>query len=174
MSVAPLFNADMESLKSKLRLSGAKSNDAQALIETAVQDARVGFYDRLGSSRIAEIVGYGLDNAPTTTNGLLRLKAANTEVKWVRALLIRSMPSLFIDGSQAAALKAWNEEGLTRNAGQSELNREVERLMTEVDLALAGMETGTPEEGENSVSLIGPDETQPSPFESITPSTQWV
>ena len=67
MAVAPLFIADLAALKARLRLSGMGSADAAAQVDQAIEDVRLGFYDRLGKTRVDEILAVAyVENATTT------------------------------------------------------------------------------------------------------------
>lgn len=173
MSVSPLFVTDIDTLKGRLRLSGSVSSDSVAIIEDAVQKVRIGFYRALGASRITTLLALGEDDNPVTDDGILRATASVTEVMWVRRLLLRTMPVLLL-GSQSSDQTAWNQDGLVREAGHGSVEAEINRLKKEIDenlQILAGEEDDT---GDVLASTIGPDETPPLPFDSITDSTEWV
>jgi hypothetical protein len=131
MSVTPLFNADMGTLKSLLRLSGADQPDVAAVILNAVQKVRTALFDRLGASRIAEVLLYPLTDNATSDNEITRLRAAQTETMWVRMFLLREIPTQFMDGS-AGTQETWNEAGVTRDIGASALSKEIARLESEI------------------------------------------
>lgn len=167
MAVAPLFIADIATLKAELRLSGSTQSDTTVLIERAVQEVRAGFYDSLGEARVAQIVAMAVEENPTSSDGILRMKAANTEVKWTRLRLIQTLPSLFMDSSGNTD-QIWNEEGLTRDASATDIKRLSDRLENEINEALADLD-GTVEPGSASVAVIGPQTTPAKPGESVFP-----
>lgn len=168
MSVDPLFVQDRETLKAKLRLSGSTSTDAEAILDDAILNARIGFFDSLGSHRINKIKATPLSDNPSTAADIMRARAAIAEVKWVRMLLLRALPSLFVDGS-GVALTAWNDEAMIREKGQSELWKEINRLQDEVNDALKDL-TGEkpPDAGTIWASSLGPSRP-PRPYDSIRP-----
>lgn len=169
MAVAPLFVADMTTLRTRLRLDGAKAASALAVIDQAVEDVRIGFYDRLGATRVAALVAIGYSENPTTANGVLRAKANSVEVKWVRVLLLRRLPVLFID-AQGLKQQVWNDESGFASGPERALRDEIEKLEAEIEealLVLAGDED--PDEAILNVSTIGPDETPDLPGASVWP-----
>ena len=111
--LAPLFHADLPSLKATLRLSGlGAGTDADAILESALLTVRTGFYREFGKARIDEIVAMPVEATPNTDAGILRATARVTEQMWVRVALIDSMPMLFAD---ASADTGWNDEGTFRD-----------------------------------------------------------
>lgn len=135
MAVAPLFIADMTTLKTTLRLEGAKSAGALAAIDNAVLEVRLGFYRKLDVSRVAVLVALTYSDAPTTKDGVLRALANSTEVKWVRLLLLRQFTSLFLDGS-AVKQQAWNDETGFSSLSEQARRDEIKRLEDEINDAL--------------------------------------
>jgi hypothetical protein len=166
MAVAPLFVADMVTLKGKLRLSGvATGTDAQAQIEEAVQSVRTGFYRRLGLSRLTYLQGLPFVEAPSSDTGYLRMLANTVEVIWTRLELMKTMPQLFMD-ARGSTVEIWNTEAAFRQGSLGQ--KEIERLEAQLEDELAilagtqqagnetswGMFTATPTEG-----VICPGET---------------
>lgn len=165
MAVAPLFIPSVAELKASLRLTGAASGDALAMLDSAIQKVRIEFYHELEEDRIADIVAITHTDNPTTDDGILRLVAEQTELAMVRRELYRVLPVLFMD---AAGVKqeAWNEEGFTRRAGASELAAEMDRLEAEI---VTGMERlGGEDEVVGSVQggVLEPEGDQPRPGDS--------
>lgn len=136
MAVAPIFIADTLTLKSQLRLTGAAQGDAIAVIDSGIQEA--GLYIRrvLGNAKVValQVIGY-VDN-PTTDDQVKRLKANKAELALTRIYLMRSMPILFMDAS-GSKREDWNQEGFTRRVGMRDLQAEIDRLQTDVDIWLA-------------------------------------
>lgn len=172
MAVEPLFVADMDTLKSRLRLSGAAQDDALAQIDQAVEDVRVGFYDDvqgLGVTQVTTLLAIDYAENATTAEDLLRTRANNLEVTWVRLLLMRRMPTLFMDAS-GSTLDTWNEEPLTRKSGR-DLSAEIKRLESEVAVGLAYLGAGDDDDvGLLGVTVFEPEETPDRPAASIEPS----
>lgn len=171
MAVEPLFVADMDTLKSRLRLSGAVKTDATAQIDQAVEDVRVGFYDDvqgLGVARVTALLAISYTENAATAEALQRTRANNLEVTWVRLLLMRRMPTLFMDAS-GATLDAWNEEPLTH--GHSRVDKEIARLEAEVSEGLSYLSADDDEGiGDMITMVFEPEETPDRPAQSIDPS----
>lgn len=170
MAVEPLFVVDMDTLKSRLRLSDAAASDALAQIDNAVEDVRLGFFDEeqgLGASRVTELLAISFVENATTATALERTRANNLETKWVRLLLLRRLPTLFHDAS-GQSLDAWNEEPLVRRQGR-DLRDEISRLETEIQQELAALGSG--DAGDRGIDAIvfEPEETPDRPGASIIP-----
>ena len=170
MAIAPLFLADMDTLKSRLRLSGAAQTDALAQIDQAVEDVRVKFYDEeqgLGLTVVTALLAIAYSENATTTEALKRTRANNLEVQWVRLLLLQRLPTIFMDGS-AQTLDAWNEEPLTRN-GPRGVAKEIARLEKEIADGLAALLGNDDERGSLTATVFEPAETPDRPGYSINP-----
>lgn len=164
MAVEPLFVEDMPALKAAMRLTGAVSPDALAMIDIAVQEVRFGFYKALEADRVAELLAITFAENPTSEDGLLRMLANTVEVAWVKMLLMRAMPVLFMDTSSSTQ-QIWNQEGLTRNMNTM---AEIKALMASVDQGLIDL-GGAILPSRGRAVTIGPDVTPPRPFDSIRP-----
>lgn len=156
--LAPLFHADLPSLKATLRLSGlGAGTDADAILESAILTVRTGFYREFGKARVDEIVAMPVEAAPNTDNGIVRATARVTEQMWVRVALIDSMPMLFAD---ASADTGWNDEGAFRDdpSSRETLRSRLWRQVVENFDLLRGNEAIG---GETSVlaTTFEPDET---------------
>lgn len=131
----PLFVADLDTLKEKLRLSGlAEDGDAHAIFDEALLEVRVHFYRRLGASLVTSLLATGFTENPTTNATALRGLANVTEVNWVRLVLLCRLPQLWMDNS-GQAQKAWNEEAPYRERGDKTAT-EKERLEKTIEDAL--------------------------------------
>jgi hypothetical protein len=169
MAVAPLFNSSIDTLKATLRLSGASQTDTLAMINQAVQEVRVGFYDRLGSDRVAEILSFAAEDNPSTSGPLMRIKANYTEAAWVKMLLIDRLPYLFLDDSSQTD-QIFNEEGLTRGVSASELRRMRQSLAEDVETGIVELikeERVSP----GNVYVPEPSKTPPRPGETLFPKS---
>ena len=156
MAVETLFAASTSSLKAALRLSGAAQADSLVIIDQAIQEVRIGFYESLGQARVAEIRTATLVDNPSDSTQIARAKAAQTEIMWVRLLLLRRLPSLFVDGGGNAS-QVWNEEAMLRPYGKSDQEREIERLLAEVQNNVASLASGgVTEQPQVQVAVIGP------------------
>lgn len=165
MTAKPLFIKDLDTLQARLRLSAVDDGDAVAVINSVVEEVRIGFYTELGASRVAEIVALTEVAEPVTDDGITKLRAVNIELLWVRVTLMRRLPMLFVQGS-GQTRKAWNEEGITRDARDTSNYRSeikhLERLVVDGLAWLGGTETGL-----IVVSVIEPDVAPPKPGESV-------
>ncbi|MCP4897878.1 MAG: hypothetical protein GY906_12975 [bacterium] len=133
MAVAPLFIADMDALKSSLRLSGIPTGaDAETLVDDATLQARAAFVRRLGQARINAIVAYPSVEAPATDEENLRMIANLTESMLARLHLMSTMPVLFMDSADQDE-QAWNEEGLFRTKSPFDLSTEKKALQDQID-----------------------------------------
>lgn len=130
MAVEPVFSGSYDILVEKLRLKDV-SDTLKAVIENAIQDVRVRIYDAIGASRTAELLGTSLVDNPTTDSELLRLKAAIMEEKWVRAVLLSTLPTYYL-GSNISERDAFNQDGLTRDKTQEQIAGEISGLMNQV------------------------------------------
>ena len=165
MPQAPLFVANETTLRSQLRLSGVPaSGDADAMISNAIMEVRGGFIRRLGLTRIDVLVAMAFSSTPTTDDESLRLVANVTEVKWVKSVLMRTLTSMFLDGS-GGALQDYHNEAPFRSSGPFERDREIKRLLGEVEENLQLLEASETlaSETEGHISIIEPAETPPLP-----------
>lgn len=136
MATTPLFAADEKALKKRLRLSGiAKKDDITTMLQDAILVVRAGFYRALGKTRVDELVALTAADDPSTEDEHIRAIANVTEVKWVRMELMRTTPMIFADSS-GSTLQVWNDEAAFREMGAGEINREVQRLDSEIKLNL--------------------------------------
>ena len=157
--IHPLFVPSGASLRAALRLSQVpEGNDGSALIDTAVEAAKVGFFRILGPEKVAALKAIPYTTNPTTSQDVLRVLAANTEVKWVRSQLLRTMPTLFMDGS--SVMQTWNDEAAFRQGSVLQTRDELKRLQVEIDSALETLKTSVlSATGGAELSLVQPDNT---------------
>jgi hypothetical protein len=115
--------------------------------------------------RIASLQAIAYPKAPTSDTEFLRVLAAATEIKVVRAELLRTIPTMFMDGSIAE--KSWQEEAGFRYNSNLALRDELKRLEAEIQGALAQLiAMQLTAGGAVSVTVVAPDTTS-SPGESI-------
>lgn len=130
----PLFVADLDILKKKLRLSGlVEDTDGDVVFQEALATVRRGFYDRLGLSLIDEILDTTFTEEPATREEYRRLLANVVEAKWTRLQCLRTMPVVFMDGS-GDTQEQWNKEAAFRQGPLSD--REWKRLEKDLEDAL--------------------------------------
>lgn len=170
MAVAPLFIVDVATLLKQLRLSKTTDIDGLAIIDAAIQEVRLGFYDCLTADRITAILAFATVDNPATEDERTRTRAEKTEVMWVRILLITRLPNFFLDSSGNVP-QVFNEEGLTREPRRDAKDRELVRLNAEllksIDILKGGAACTI--EDEVQASTIGPDVVPDRPFASIAP-----
>lgn len=138
----------MAVLKTKLRLTAAAQTDTLAMIDRAVEEARIEFIYGLGEARVTAILAIAYAENATTLAALVRTKANNVEVSMVRLRLLRDLPTLFQDAS-GAQNQDWNET--SPYSKKSDTALEIARLESEV---AAGLDFLAGEE-EESVGIQG-------------------
>lgn len=159
-AVAPLFSSSKDELRKALRMSQiAPGSDALKMIDSAIQTASVMFYRQLGADKIAVLRSIPYPNTPYTDLEYLRVLAAQTEIKAVRAQLLRTIPLMLMDGSIASG--SWQQEAGFREGNNALLLRdELKRLEAEI---ASGMEQLSAMQlspgGGVSVSIVAPDST---------------
>lgn len=170
MAVAALFAPSMTAIKTALRLEGAATASALAVIDQAVRDVRIEIYRRLSATRVTAILLTADTDAPTTDAQIVRCLATSVEIKWVRLLLLRRLPTVFIDSS-GMKQQAWNDEAGFR-AATTNLQKEIERLEAEIDADLEALsgDVDIDDKSAFNVSCLGPDTTPDLPGATVWPS----
>ncbi len=165
MAVAGVF-LTKTLIQSRLRLTGTSSADGLAIIDDAIKMARGRLYDGLGISRVSVIKTYGQVDNPATLNELTRAKADMTEVKMVKVQLLRSMPSLFMDGA-AQVRTVWNDEGISRRAGETDIAQEMRRLENEIVDAMKDLAGDADAAGTYHIETVESDTVAPLPGDTM-------
>jgi hypothetical protein len=130
-TVQPLFVPSKLMLTKALRLSKiSKNNDALSQIDEAISVSRVELYKSLGVGRVTAILGMAYTTNPITANDHTRMLASTVETKMVKRELIRTMPMMFMDGSNAA--QAWSEEAAFREGSYLQTRDELRRLEDDI------------------------------------------
>ena len=172
MATAPLFVANLATLKAQLRLSGLDATaDSASMLNRAILTVRLNFMRHLGAARVTEIVALAFSESPVSENEITRAVANVTETDWVRYELMAVLPTLFQDSS-GSAQDIWNHEAPFRRQGQSDIARMREELMSEIEqnlIQLAGDESLGEEDSIAQGGVIDPEEDPPQPFGSIFP-----
>lgn len=157
-AVAPLFVSSKDELRKALRMSQiAPDSDALKMIDAAIQTASVMFFRQLGGDRISVLRSIPYPNTPYTDLEYLRVLAAQTEIKAVRAQLLRTIPLMLMDGSIATG--SWQQEAGFREGNNALLLRdELKRLEAEIasgmdQLSAMQLSPG----GGVSISIVAPD-----------------
>ncbi len=171
MATAPLFIADLATLKSKLRLSGvAATSDADDIVNEAILLVRSGFYRELGAPVVTTLLALSFSETPTTNDQIKRAVANSTEVKWVRAELIRMLPMSFMDGNADQA-QVFQDEALFRDSSARQLDQERIRLETDIqqnlDLLRGAEDIAT--ESTIRIHTVAPDCPRPLPGDTRLP-----
>lgn len=111
----PLFVADLDTLKLKVRMKGVPESNMEALaiLDECILQARISFYRRLGSDRVSELVALVFNENPTTDDEILRALANTVEVRLVVCCLAQALPHAFLDAS-GSICSTWNEEAPLR------------------------------------------------------------
>lgn len=168
MAVQPLFVASIEALKLRLRVGEVDKPGFNAQLEQAVEDVRLGFYDELkglGASRVATLLAISYVENSTDATELLRTRANNLETLWVRLLLMKRQPTVFLDAS-GVTLEMWNDEPLVRK-GERSLAAEIAAVESEVVEGLAYLRNGDEDDVGASVIVFQPSTTPDLPGASI-------
>ena len=155
--IVPLFVATRNLLLERLRLKGASSTAAQAIVDEAIESVRVDLYSKLSKAIVDEILAITYVPNPTTTDGIRRARANRLETLMVKVYLLRRMPVLFIDTTDKDD-EIWNEEGLTRHLSPEAIEAAVNALQTTIDLDL-GVVLGTEDSNEVQIATLEPETT---------------
>lgn len=137
-NVKPLFVITLDALWAGVRLSGADDSvqdDTAAIMRAAVVDARLFIYERLGSTRVTQILTTTEVSTPTTDAELDRSRASLLEIKVVRRRLMRDLPILFRDAGQGTN-DEWNQDPLTR-PGMDDLKAAIDALTADIENDIA-------------------------------------
>jgi cytochrome c556 len=168
VATEPLFVANRATLIARLRLTGSPSvSDAAQIIDQAIEEVRLGFYDRLGSVRVNELEGFTYAENPEDPEELTRARANACEIIWCRLLLMQRMPQMFIDGS-ANINQIWNDEAAFRAQGKV-LASEIEELQGQVDAMLEILLGTETQEVRVKATILEPDQPSDLPGASIFP-----
>jgi hypothetical protein len=161
VATAPLFVADLATLKPKLRLSGVPTtSDADDIINEAILTVRQKFYRELGTSRITVLKAIAFVENPTTDNQILRAVANNTEVLWVRCELMCKLPMMFMDGN-AEQNQIFQDEALFRETTANELEQARIRCELEIQQNLDLLRGDEEIASETTIRVDTPGTSQP-------------
>lgn len=167
MTTPPLFIADLDELKARLRLSGTQTDagaDIVSMIDDAIRDARVTFRRKMSQDAVETLVGYSSVDEPMTDEEIQRAAAELLEVKLVKVELLQKLRVFFLDNS-AHAEDAMQHEGLLRDAQADDFWAMIRALKEEIEndfnLLLAPDELG--EEVTVGVGVIEAEADCPNP-----------
>lgn len=159
MAQVPLFIENETVLRGRLRLTGVPDGmDADKMISNAILEVRANFIRRLGLDRINTLVAFTSSITPATEDESLRLVAEITELLWTKVLLMRTLTVMFLDGA-GGALQDYQNESAFRTTGPFERDREIKRILAEIQENLELLE-GTEsieDETEGHILLIESD-----------------
>lgn len=167
-----LFATSDAWIKARLRLSAVpdSSTDTLAIIDEAILKARLEFYRRLGRTQVGNLLDTAEVAEPTTDDEVRRSMASLTEVKLVRVYLLRELPNAFMDAS-GDLNRRWNEEAPFRERPRSDREREILRLLDEIEQDMQILAESGDESPGNELTIFGfdgtPDFTPPLPGDSM-------
>ena len=120
MAVAPYYLADLDTLKSAMRLTNLDgTEDASSILDLSIEWARGYIFRKLGPTNAAAWKAVAYSENPTTEQGVLRMTANLLEVKLVLVSLMDRLPNFFMDDS-GGTQEAYNEEGTFRKKNSEE------------------------------------------------------
>jgi hypothetical protein len=154
----PLFAPTRKRLVDALRLRGVPEDGAaQQLIDESLRLVRTAMFRRIGREGCEKILTYAYKDNAQTDQDYIRLLASTTEIKWVRLELMRIMPMMFVDGNPTNQI--WQDEAAFRSAGVSQVEKEIRRIQSEIDEAVAVLAGETPidENARTSVRVFEPE-----------------
>lgn len=164
MAPTPTFSASTSLLKSQLRLSGQPSaGDGNAIFESALLEVKTGFLRELGPDRVVVLKALSFSENPTTTDEALRAIANETELKWVRMVLIRTLPTLFLDAS-ADQNQIYQDEATFRASPAGQLDAERSRLQTDIAENMSLLQATESIGDESSIEISSPQQTAVDPL----------
>lgn len=147
----PLFVADLDTLKLKVRMKGvpASNMEALAILDECILNARISFYRRLGTTRVAALVALPFNENPTTEDEILRALANTVEVRLIICCLVQSLPHAFLDAAGNLCSR-WNEEAPLRETPTATRDDYLEHCINQIEedmQLLAGSEDIGDEDG---------------------------
>jgi len=159
-----LFAQDDAWIRSRLRLTSVpdSSEDTLAIVDEAISSARLSFYRRLGRPAVQRLLDIAEVASPDSDDEVLRSLASLTEVKLVRVVLLRELPNAFMDAS-GDLNRRWNEEAPFRERPRSDREREIARLLEEIEQAMQELERDGDESPGDTRSVLTFDGTPEDP-----------
>ncbi len=166
----PLFVADLDTLKLKVRLAGlpASNQEANCILDQCILDARIKFYQDLGTDRVAELLAITYNPNPTTDDEITRALANSLEIRLVRCCLSRALPHAFMDASGNLCAR-WNEEAPIRENPESKQEDYMEHCLRMIDEDMRALDTSPDNDGTLQVFDGTPDCPAPKVGTSLQP-----
>jgi len=152
-TVLPLFQT-RDFLLNTIRMETTTDVQTLALVNQAITDVRLEFYEALGVSRTLAIAAYTYSPTPTTSEEILKARAQVAEAYWVIYKLVPLLPSYFIENHQNLN-ENFNSEPLTRDSSQVKAYMETlkQAITRNIGQLMVPIEAG---DGESAVGLIQP------------------
>lgn len=164
MTIAPVFIADVDVLKTRLRLSAITSNDAKAILDEAVAASAMSIFDRLGSAMVTTILATNAGTASQAARN--RTKAELIEVAQVRLVLMDLLPFSWKEGTNSG-LDEWNKEGFSRDMTRAQVETAKSSLTAQIEGWYNDLLAGEEETDDDvKISSIGPLTVPARPFDS--------
>lgn len=111
----PFFVADIETLKSELRLTGTSyCDDVQTILERALLWARLKMFREVGEDQMNTVQAIAYTANPTTADQIRRASANLMEIECVYCYLLDTLPVVFKDAS-GNTQQIWNDLGTFRD-----------------------------------------------------------
>lgn len=133
MAVAPYYVADLDTLKSSLRLSQLDgTEDSSNILDRSIEWARGYIFRKLGVSVAAQWKAVAYVENSTTEEGALRMIANLLENRLVLLDLIDRLPHFFMDDS-GGTMESYNEDATFRKRNAEERKELRKRIQAEVD-----------------------------------------
>jgi len=163
MATTPTFSSSVLRLKSELRLSKQPDGDGEAQVASALLEVKSGFIRELGSARITVLQALAFSENPVTSDQALRAVANLTEVKWVRVVLMRTLPMLFMDAS-VNQNQIYHDEATFRASSEGRLETERIALENEIEKNLDLLRGDTSVGNEGRLKISSPQQACPDPL----------
>ena len=131
----PLF-IDRDKLLERQRLSSiSDTSDVSSQVDLSIETTRTEFWTRLGLVKLDALVALTLDGDPSTDLEYKKLLAQVTELKMVRAFLLRHLNTITRQGGGARTFQEWNEVAAFRGTTAQQRSDEIERCQMEIEQA---------------------------------------
>lgn len=134
--IDPLYNTKA-GLLNRIRMATVSDPQVLSVVNMAITEVRLAFYNALGSSRALEIAAYTASDTPTTTEQILKGIAQVAEALWVTALLVDQLPYMVLDNSSNVR-DEFNDEPLTRDSRA--IAKYKDNLMSRINKMLGKLE----------------------------------
>lgn len=129
-----LFAQSDDWIKARLRLSSVPTNsvDTQAIVADSILNARLEIHRRVGRAVVNRILATAEVANPSSDDEVRRSVASRLELNLVTVDLYRRLPNSFMDAS-GDLNRRWNEEAPFRERPRSDREREIQRLLDQIE-----------------------------------------